>query len=652
MGVTFMERERFLSDQEIINCIINYLNDQVYNYAVMIDGEWGTGKSFFVNKTLLPAVKTYEEQKSKISDGAFNPHKFIYLSLYGINETEEVSRLLFSELCKSFVQSTGHDASRILSWIGGGTRILADLIKNNSGVDLQKVAEGVTINSLLSDCVLIFDDLERVCCDINEVLGYINNLVEHEGLKILLITNEKEIDNRSRLINDPNKLTFCLNKKVNYGEFSRTISRDRISIKELEDRANYVFPGNRNYKHNKEKLVGITINYRPNYYELISTLTSNSSISPDLKDIISSKIDSLYEIAAYFNHYNLRTFLFFLSKCSEIANNLPDRSFIERILDYIFTECIKTKMGIHVKKEWTDYPFNFFSIFEHPYYKRALGFRFIDDYIISSRLVLEDVQKDVNAFLSLEEKRLKNENDPVNRLTSWEEMEEGQVEELLNNILKRVKENQYSIQHYLGIFELFAKLNSIGFSDHYVDQLVNLMKDNIENDDAYLIGTPLLWGGYSYHAIEYKKKYEQIRDELKDLISHKLTTLYYNYNHVNEILEDNVSWGDGILSFITEKIREERDDGYIKFPLLDHIDVDRLLTRIKESDSHNICSFIKTIDKIYYKDFKIYYKSDSPNLEKLFMGLKDEDPSYDLIKRENIKQLKDKISEISKSEWS
>ena len=47
-----MINERFLSDSEIIEVVKEYLNSNIYNYAVMIDGEWGSGKTYFIKKYL------------------------------------------------------------------------------------------------------------------------------------------------------------------------------------------------------------------------------------------------------------------------------------------------------------------------------------------------------------------------------------------------------------------------------------------------------------------------------------------------------------------------------------------------------------------------------------------------------------------------
>lgn len=45
----------------------------------------------------------------------------------------------------------------------------------------------------ISDWLICFDDLERCGLPINEILGYINSLVEHNMCKVIILANEEEI---------------------------------------------------------------------------------------------------------------------------------------------------------------------------------------------------------------------------------------------------------------------------------------------------------------------------------------------------------------------------------------------------------------------------------------------------------------------------
>jgi hypothetical protein len=49
------------------------------------------------------------------------------------------------------------------------------------------------------DCLIVFDDLERCSIPIVDILGYINSFVEHESVKVIVVANEKDIENRGEL---------------------------------------------------------------------------------------------------------------------------------------------------------------------------------------------------------------------------------------------------------------------------------------------------------------------------------------------------------------------------------------------------------------------------------------------------------------------
>ena len=40
--------EQYVSEETILKEIMYYIDTDFYNYAVMIDGAWGSGKTYFV----------------------------------------------------------------------------------------------------------------------------------------------------------------------------------------------------------------------------------------------------------------------------------------------------------------------------------------------------------------------------------------------------------------------------------------------------------------------------------------------------------------------------------------------------------------------------------------------------------------------------
>src|SRR5574344_1325140 len=92
--------EKCLNDGEIIEVVKEYIDNAIYNYAVMIDGEWGSGKTFFVKNNLVEAIEKYENEKVE-RNYLYTPRKVLYISLYGISSTEEISNEIYISLYKS-----------------------------------------------------------------------------------------------------------------------------------------------------------------------------------------------------------------------------------------------------------------------------------------------------------------------------------------------------------------------------------------------------------------------------------------------------------------------------------------------------------------------------------------------------------------------
>ena len=85
-----------LDDNAIVAAIKKYVDEYLYDYAVMIDGTWGCGKTYFVLKKLIVELKEHEEKKVKSIKG-YKKHNVIYISLYGVKSIEDISKKLYIE---------------------------------------------------------------------------------------------------------------------------------------------------------------------------------------------------------------------------------------------------------------------------------------------------------------------------------------------------------------------------------------------------------------------------------------------------------------------------------------------------------------------------------------------------------------------------
>ena len=76
-----------MQSEQIINEVKRYLEDENYRYAIMIDGNWGCGKTHFVLHDLTSAIKEYEEKNRR--------RDIKYISLYGCESVEDVEKNVY-----------------------------------------------------------------------------------------------------------------------------------------------------------------------------------------------------------------------------------------------------------------------------------------------------------------------------------------------------------------------------------------------------------------------------------------------------------------------------------------------------------------------------------------------------------------------------
>lgn len=132
-------------------------------YALLIDGPWGVGKTHFQQ-----AIQQH-----------FGADKiWLYVSVYGLSSKAEIDKAVFTAL---YPQLSG-DGAKVVGAIGKAALSFANIDLN---IDLQAIMDRKSID------VIVFDDVERSALPPGEILGYLNNFVEHEhdGLKVILIAN-------------------------------------------------------------------------------------------------------------------------------------------------------------------------------------------------------------------------------------------------------------------------------------------------------------------------------------------------------------------------------------------------------------------------------------------------------------------------------
>ena len=167
---------------DFLQTIDGFINSRMYHYALLINGKWGIGKTYYVKNTLIPHIKELGRDIN-------------YLSLYGISSTEEINKMLCVQALKDRAPK---EVKRAIESKGGQvvTKAVTTLFQglmDYIGVENSGVGGVLQMIPDYDNYVIIFDDLERCGCPVNEVLGYINDFVEHSDAAVIIVANEDEI---------------------------------------------------------------------------------------------------------------------------------------------------------------------------------------------------------------------------------------------------------------------------------------------------------------------------------------------------------------------------------------------------------------------------------------------------------------------------
>ena len=256
---------------DLVESILDYIRSDYTDYAIMINGEWGSGKTYFWNHKI----------RNKIENMTINGKKLttIYMSLYGISNLEEISKKIFIETTqlmdknlKKYMDSNGQTFIPEYAKTGLDMANFFGVTQNGDKIDYENFFS-------TDDKVLCFDDLERANVDVIDILGYINNFVEHDHIKTIIICNEKELSTKLKSSNLEMKTfiaTYLLDKE------DKLLTTDKPMVEKIEDTIENVFDKANDYERIKEKLIGETFEYAPEFTYIINGLLIRYENNTDL----------------------------------------------------------------------------------------------------------------------------------------------------------------------------------------------------------------------------------------------------------------------------------------------------------------------------------------------------------------------------------
>ncbi len=166
-------------EERLTKAIIDYVKAEKTDYAYMIDGDWGIGKTFFIKNSLIKSLKSINEEKNTI----------IYLSLNGMKSINDVKKKLFIEI---------HQISgKVSSFFNIGNKLLKMFDGTKIASDISETALNLCLNSAnYKDLIIVMDDLERISAPLTykEIFGFVLDDLIEKNNKVIFVSNESKID--------------------------------------------------------------------------------------------------------------------------------------------------------------------------------------------------------------------------------------------------------------------------------------------------------------------------------------------------------------------------------------------------------------------------------------------------------------------------
>ena len=364
--------------EELVESILDYIRSDYTDYAIMINGEWGSGKTYFWNHKIRNKIETMHINGKQYTT--------IYMSLYGISNLEEISKKIFIETTqlmdknlKKFMNS--HNQSTIPEYAKTGLDMANFFGVTQNGDKLDYGEFFSTDNK-----ILCFDDLERANVDVIDILGYINNFVEHDHIKTIIICNEKELATKLKSSNLEMKTfiaTYLLDKEGDLTKVS-----DKPMVEKIQDTIEHVFDKANDYERIKEKLIGETFEYAPEFTYIINGLLMRYENDSELIRFLRENtrfIISTFNKSGTRNLRILKHALNDFKKVFDMVNkNYPNTD--QRVLQTMLIFTIAVSFEIKAGKITKD---KFINIKDNEEYKSIL---------VSSRVLMDNRQFYIKEF--------------------------------------------------------------------------------------------------------------------------------------------------------------------------------------------------------------------------------------------------------------
>ncbi len=593
--------------EDLVESILDYIRSDYTDYAVMINGEWGSGKTHFWNNKVRKKIESMQLNGKRYTT--------IYMSLYGISNLEEISKKIFIEtthlMDKNLRKFMNNNEQTTIPEYAKTGLDMANLFGVTQSGDKIDYAEFFSTD----DKVLCFDDLERANVDVIDILGYINNFVEHDHIKTIIICNEKELSTKLKSSNLEMKTfiaTYLLDKQ---GELNKA---DVPMVEKIQDKIEHVFDKANDYERIKEKLIGETFEYAPKFDYIINGILMRYENNPDLirflrentRLIISTfhksgtrnlrilkhalnDFKKIFEMVnkSYPNTNNrvMQTMLIFTIaisfeiKAGKITKdkfiNIKDNEEYKSIL--VSSRILMDNRQFYIKEFDNNYYYNFKSEYRF--------FKFIEYYVRTRIFDMKLFKENMETIRNT----VDTENLPAYKRLLTEEywkISDDQFDIIIKEVLEEVKEGKHTLIDIVKLFAYFSYFSRRGLIEYDLKTLKNTF-----------------FNGMNIASLT-SQYCDNVEDELGkiaiDDVAEDMDEILKHFHMLNEQLLDkmNKEKAEEIMKCIPMKMEqfyEKFDKQCMDMPIFKYYDPFQLFQRISCASNEDIVLIKeKLIDRV------------------------------------------------------
>lgn len=440
-------------NKEELKDSINYcLNNNPTHQAIMIVGDWGIGKTFFIEKILIPYLKSVQKKR------------ILYYSLYGKKNCNQIkTELVYQKLLgeKDDDSKRSKILYKIKNLIPKGISF-----KSNIGIDMNIDVTSMIGNFIkLENSIIILDDFERCNSDTKDIMGLVDDLSKGDGNFLIVVGNKKELYYRE---NDIVRKIYIKNNNKNNKEDSECVLfrkkyledfekvfkleihldtdietvYDEIFISSNNDLANF-------YKENKIKVIQEceNLNFK-NIRILISVKNSFDNIIMELQ-----RLDNRFSIVRYSYKY-ADIFIYLLVRTIQFKLGIID-----------LNDCDSTVNNFQVVKNSAEKNYDIDNY--------MFSFGFIDYFIKTATFDRLSIERFIEEELSNNEKSRLS----IYKYERWDILDtDRDILNFLEELLVEINNNMYSVDVFGRIINILVTIKYWAKIDFNIDEFINALK--------------------------------------------------------------------------------------------------------------------------------------------------------------------------------